>query len=142
MADDDFDFSEFTDFENELLDLANNTTPKETRKHLMKEGLKLKRLTLKNAKQIISNPKTGNYFKGIKRGKVYPYNGNLSVRVYNSAPHAHLIEYGHRQVTKDGKEVGFVQGKYIFEKSEKEFENTYYNDTEKFIDDVIDKGLH
>lgn len=135
-----FDISELSDFENDLIKLANDTMPKESKKFLRDEGSKLRKTTLSNAKSKVKK-KTGNYFKGIKRGKVYNYDGALSIRVYDGSPHAHLLEYGHRQVTEDGKEVGFVQGMHIFEESQKEFQSTYYSDAEQFIDDVLNKGL-
>ena len=137
-----FDYSELSDFEKQLLDLANKKMPKETKKMLRTEGTKLKRKTLKTAKQKV-NKVTGKYFKGIKRGKVYIYskNGALSIRVYNNAPDAHLVEHGHRQVTKDGKEVGFVEGRHVFEDSAKEFKNEYFSDISNFLDNVLDEGL-
>lgn len=137
---DGFDISELTNFENDLIKLANDTMPKESKKFLRDEGTKLKKVTLSNAKAKVKK-KTGNYFKGIKRGKVYNYDGALSIRVYDGSPHAHLIEKGHRQVTKNGKEIGWVDGMHIFEESQKEFQNTYYSDSEQFIDNVLDKGL-
>jgi len=73
---------------------------------------------------------------------VYKYQGeDLSIRVYNSSPHAHLIEYGHRIVDKNGIEKGFKKGEFVLEEVTKEFENSYYNDVENFIDDLLDKGL-
>ena len=139
---DSFDITELTNFEKNLVKLAHETMPKETKKFLREAGTKLRKKTLSKAKQKVKKD-TGYYFKSIKRGKVYIYkvNGALSIRVYSSAPHAHLIEDGHRQVTKDGREVGFVQGKHIFEDSEKQFAGEYYNDIQKLIDNVLDKGL-
>lgn len=137
-----FDFSELTKFEKNLLDLAENKMPKETKRFLRNEGAKLKRKTLSVAKSKVKE-NTGNYFKSIKRGKVYKYKGNqaLSIRVYSNAPHAHLIEEPHRQVTKDGQEIGFVKGKKVFETAKKGFESKYYSDTKNFLDEVLDKGL-
>jgi hypothetical protein len=40
---------------------------------------------------------------------------------------------------KDGVEIGWVDGLNVFEGSEKEFESTYYNDIEEFIDEVLEK---
>lgn len=156
----DFDVSELTEFEKEILGIANNDMPKETKKFLRKQGNKLKKKTLNKAKaevKVGERKDATKYHKSIKRGKVYKYDGNggLSVRVYSNAPHAHLLEYGHRQVVNPpkpkgrgvipgkgiGKEVGFVEGCYVFEKTAKEFELEHYNDTERFIDDVLDKGL-
>lgn len=134
-----FDINELFNFETDLLNLAEDT-PKEAKKMLRKEGTKLKNKTVKNAKSKVK-VKTGTYIKGIKRGKVYKYRGNdaLSVRVYGASPHAHLIEHGHRQVTADGKEVGFVEGKHIFGDTAKNFEEEYYNDIDQFLDDLLDK---
>lgn len=141
---DGFDFKELTSFEKNLVKLATEKMPRESKKFLRKEGTKLRKLTLSKAKMKLKK-KTGNLFKGIKAGKVYTFKGNggLSVRVYGGSPayHIHLLEYGHRQVTKDGKEVGFVQGKHFFEDAAKEFPNTYYNDLQKFLDETLDKGL-
>lgn len=137
MSSDGFDISELTNFEKQLLSMANEKLPKESRSFLQKEGNKLKTVTKNNAKKV--KKKTGNYHKSIKRGKVYNYNGSLSIRCYSSDPKAHLIEKGHRIITKDGREVGFKDGEHVFEEAEKTFESTYYGDTENFIDSVISK---
>ncbi|MDN4093572.1 HK97 gp10 family phage protein [Brevibacillus agri] len=137
----DFDINELDEFAIELLELADKKMPNETKKFLQREGNKLRRLTLKNAKSLVKKD-TGNYFEGIKRGKVYKYEGDqTSIRVYNSSPHAHLLEDGHRMVTHDGREVGFVRGYRVFDKSAKEFEQEFMQDCEDFIDELLDKGL-
>ena len=137
---DGFDIREFTEFERNLLRIANETMPKESKKFLRNEGNKLKKKTLSKAKQKVKK-NTGYYFKSIKRGKVYKFNGDLSVRTFSSAPHAHLIEYGHRIVNKDGQEKGFKKGEHIFEDAKKEFQDEYFSDAQKFIDEVLEKGL-
>jgi pyruvate/2-oxoacid:ferredoxin oxidoreductase alpha subunit len=138
--DDGFDIKQFSDFEDRLLKLANKEMPRQTKAFLKKEGTKLKKQTVKKANQKVKK-RSGNYIESIKRGKVYNYDDALSIRVYSSSPEAHLLEYAHRQVTKDGTEIGFVKGFNVFEDSEKEFESSYYNDCQQFIDDVLDKGL-
>lgn len=137
---DGFDIKELSAFEKKLIALANDKMPKESKKFMKDEGTKLKKATLAKAKQKVKKD-TGNYFKSIKRGKVYKYNGSWAIRDYSGSPHAHLIENGHRQVTKDGKETGFVPGKHVFEEAGKEFQAQYFNDTQNFIDNVLDKGL-
>lgn len=102
---------------------------------LLKEGTKLKRKTVSRARTL--GRKTGNYIKSIKRGKVYDYNGAHAVRVYSTAPHAHLIEEGHRMVTHDGREVGFVPGHHVFETAGREFETQYLVDVEDFLDEEV-----
>lgn len=136
----DFDIRDFTAFEKNLLKLANDKMPKESKKFMREEGTKLRRVTLATAKRKVKKD-SGNYFKSIKRGKVYKFKGSWAIRDYTYAPHAHLIENGHRQVTKDGKEIGFVPGKHVFEEASKQFESQYFNDSQNFIDNVLDKGL-
>lgn len=144
-----FDVSELDEFTSKLVKLAIKEMPKETNKFMRKEGNKLKGQTIKTAKNKLKNyssdPKS--YMKSIKRGRVYNYNGDeKAIRVYSSAPHGHLIEYGHVLVKggkrgKGGKEIGFVRGKNIFKNSKEAFKETFYKDNEKFIDDMLDKGL-
>lgn len=140
---DGFDFKELEQYEKKLIDLATKKMPTECKKFVRAEGTKLKRITLRTAKASVKKD-TGNYFKSIKRGKAYKYRGNdaWAVRVYSYDPKAHLLENGHRIVTR-GKNIekGFAKGYKVFEKSEKSFQNTFYNDVEDFIDDVLAKGL-
>ena len=136
------DTSELDGFARDLLSMANDELPKESKKFLRKEATKLRKKTLNKAKSL-TNKKTGNYYKGIKKGKVYHYRDkkNNSIRVYGGSPHAHLIEYGHRQVSKNGVESGFTPGKHVFEKAKNEFQSEYNTDCEKFISDVVVEGL-
>lgn len=120
------------------LDLIKRAYPKKVRRFLQKEGNKLKNKVSKRAKTDVKI-KTGNYHKSIKRGKPYVYEGNGgdAVRVYSSAPHAHLIEYGHRQDTKKG-EI-FVEGKYIFSKTLTDFEPELQKDLNDFVNTVTEE---
>ncbi|MCX3068428.1 HK97 gp10 family phage protein [Cetobacterium somerae] len=123
----------------DLLKLANSiNNGKDAKEFLRKSGNKLKNKTLNIAKVRV-NENTGNYLKSIKRGKVYDFKGDLAVRTYSTAPHAHLIEYGHIKKDRTGKEHGFQRGKHIFTTAAKDFEDEFYKDTEKFIDDVLMK---
>lgn len=108
--------------------------PKEIKKFMQSEGTKLKNRTLKTAKSNVKK-KTGNYFKGIKRGKYYKYSGNGadSIRVYAGKPahHGHLVEYGHK--TKNGNRT---KAYHTFKTSADAFESTYENDCDKFADKI------
>lgn len=140
MANDGIDIGELTKFEQELINFANDTMKKESKEFLRKTGTKLKSATLKKAKsKVKKDDNSGKYFKSIKRGKVYNYNDSLAVRTYSNDNKAHLLEKGHRMVTHDGEEVGWVDGYHIFEDAEKEFESVYYDECEKFVDKIIDK---
>ena len=132
------DTSDLDDFAKTLIEYSIVEHPKKSKKFLQQEGNKLRKKTLSKAKSL-TNKRTGNYYKGIKRGKVYSHGSknNKSVRVYGGSPHAHLVEYGHRQVTKDGKEVGYVEGKRIYEKSKNEFESEFNKDCENFAEDML-----
>lgn len=111
--------------------------PKRQAQFLRQEGTKLKNKTKVGARKL--GKKTGNYLKSIKRGKVYDYQGAQAVRVYSYAPHAHLVEDGHRMVTHDGREVGFVPGHHVFEVAAKGFEPQYYQDLDSFLDKEVEK---
>lgn len=121
----------------DTLEMISKQYPKEVKKFMQTEGNKLKNRTVKRAKSSVGR-KTGNYLKGIKRGKYYKYKGNGadSIRVYSGKPayHGHLIEYGHDMVTHSGQKVGIVQGYHIFKTAADAFESTYDGDCEKFAD--------
>ena len=117
------------------LERTARASPKLQKKFMRQEGSKLLRRTKSEAKRV--KVKTGNYKKSIKRGKVYEYDGAQAIRVYSTAPHAHLIEDGHRMVTHDGREVGFVPGMHVFEVAGKGFEPEYLAD----IDDMLDEAV-
>ena len=133
-----FDRREFDIFTDELLKMADEEMPKKTRKFMNQEGQKLKKQTKQKAKQTVKK-KTGNYLKGMKKGKVYIYSGNggLSVRVYGAAPHAHLVEQGHNiKNKKDGAILGRTRAFYVLDKSAREFESEFQKDINDFIDEV------
>ena len=127
---------EFSD----AIELIRKNYPKEVKRFMQSEGTKLKNKTVKKARTAVGK-KTGNYEKGIKRGKYYKYapTGADRIRVYSGKPahHGHLIEYGHDMVTSGGKKVGRVQGYHIFKNAADEFEDRYEKDSEKFADKIL-----
>ena len=134
MASKVFDVSELEDFARQMGKNADKFR-KQPKPFLRKEGNKLKTKTVRGAKVL--GKKTGNYLKSIKRGKVYEYDGAQAVRVYSTAPHAHLIEEGHRMVLHDGTEVGFVPGHHVFEVAAKGFEPQYLEDVDNMLDEAV-----
>lgn len=134
---DGFDVKDIDKLTEKLLRAAERTDPKQIRKFMKKEATKLKNKTKAKAKKTVKKSKKDkkvHYITSIKAGKVYKYKGDeMAIRVYSSAPHAHLIEYGHEQLTKDKKPTGkFVKGKRIFESTRKEFQNQFIDDIEEF----------
>lgn len=125
----------------DLLKMANTiNNGKDAKEFLKKSGNKLKNKTLNVAKSRVKES-TGNYIRSIKKGKVYEFQGALAVRTYSTAPHAHLIEYGHIKKDRTGREHGFQRGYNVFGTAQKEFEEEFYQDTEKFIDEVLMKDF-
>ena len=125
------------------MDMVSQVYPKEVKKFMQKEGNKLRNRTVKTAKSSVGR-KTGNFLKGIKRGKYYKYKGNGtdSIRVYAGSPahHGHLLEYGHEMVSHNGESTGkHVQGYYIFKTSANMFERTYENDCDTFADKIVEQ---
>lgn len=129
-----FDTQELDAYARELAQAARDA-PKTQKKFMRKEGSKLLRRTKQEARRV--KVRTGNYKKSIKRGKVYEYDGAQAVRVYSTAPHAHLIEDGHRMVSHDGRELGFVPGMHIFEVSGKDFQPEFLADIDEMLDEVV-----
>lgn len=130
----------FTEFERDLLQVAMEFQGgKYAKQFLKKQGRKLNKIQSKQAESLV-NKKTGNLEKGFKTGKVYKYNSdNLSVRAYNKSPHAHLLNNGHRIVDRNGREKGFKTGVKFMEKADQLFEDKNFTDTQKFIDNMLNK---
>lgn len=63
-------------------------------------------------------------------------NVGMTALVYNSARHFHLVDRGHNLV-KNGKTIGFVPGKHIMEKTEREFKDKVPERFEKMIDEIL-----
>ena len=135
MVRDGLDVSELPAFADELGRAARNA-PQKAKRLMQTQGTKLKAKTLSLAKQRVRK-KTGNYFKSIKRGKAYTYRSDNThaIRVYSAAPHAHLIENGHR-VVSHGNEVGFQDGKHVFEDARQAYQPTFQRACEDFLDEV------
>jgi len=89
-----------------------------------------------------------------KSGKVYKYNGNLSCRAFSGATIkgkgdnyyslAGMINNGyvHRGgKNKDGAET-FIDGQMFMEAAQNKFEGVYMIEVQRFIDDMLEKGLN
>lgn len=115
--------------------------PKESKRVMGKVGNQAKKIVKAEAKQRVGRV-TGNYFKSIKRGKVFVSDqGEWTVRVFPSykiAPHAHLIENGHRLVI-NGQEVGFIHGKRVFDKAGRSVEKEFHRIVEEEMDKELSK---
>lgn len=132
-------FEGLSDFQKDLLEVTQRKLPKESTKIMRKIGSKARTQVARKSRKLVKKD-TGLYHKKWKRGKVFRgEDGELVVRVINTAPHAHLIEHGHRQVTKDGREVGFVKGKKVLDKGIKDFDDS--GQYEEMLSDWLDELL-
>lgn len=154
MARDGLDVSELDAFTDRLI-RSSKEANKEQKKFLRQEGNALKRKTKQQMRIVNLGEKTGNYKKGIKRGKVYEKDDSNRVRVYSNAPHAHLIEDGHDQMVNPGKgpgggrgvkkgrgkgrKVGRVEGRQVFAAAADQYAPTFAQHCEDAIDRMIDK---
>ncbi|WP_099192215.1 hypothetical protein [Tepidibacter mesophilus] len=135
--------NDFADFEQDLLALAMDVKKKESRNFIKREGSELR----KETKNVYKSKGIGtgqgeskDVENGFKRGKPYMYQSkDLSIRVYNSHPLAHLLNKGHRIVDKNKNEIGFVVGYNFMEDAEKRFQNKYFNDTQDWLDELINE---
>jgi len=136
---DGFEVKGLTEFQKDLLAVAQTRLPRETKQIMRKIGSKARTYVARKARSEVKKV-TGTYHKRWKRGKVFNgHNDELVVRVYNSSPHAHLIEDGHRMVTSDGQEIGFVAGKKVLEKGMKSFDDS--GQFESLLSDWVDEML-
>lgn len=145
------DFSQLTEFENKVMEIAQKKYPQEAKKFMQRAGNAMRKRIREQYSADGVGRKTGNIRKGLTRGRAYVYAGNeYQVRVKNRAPHAHLIEHGHeiffhhskRHNFPKAKASGeFTQGFHSVGKSVNNFGDTFTDMAEKFVDDFINKGF-
>lgn len=127
-----------------LLNVADKT-PKIVKKQFRVIGKKASKLAKALAQaevkvgvnQKVKSKKYHNKFNG---SRVWESDGAIKVSAYNSAPHAHLIEYGHL-IKRNGKVVGEVKGKYIIKRAIAKYATTKYEqDLEEVLEKVLEQG--
>lgn len=138
------DLSELEAFADEL-ERASRRAPRHTKKFLQTQGNKLRKQTKARAMSVVGKghkkpekyKDSPHYVDTIKRGKPYNFlrSDVMAIRVYSSAPHAHLIEKGHK-VISHGKFVKFYHGEHIFEKTRLQFKPQFEAACEEFLDEV------
>lgn len=148
MSDVSVDISEWTKFDQDILTLAEETMPRETKKFMRREGGRAATHTRQKARAAV-NKKTGNYFKSLKGTKAWKnYRGDYGVKVHAKSPigrHAGFLEYGHKIL---------IRGKYrpkhrdimtrdfhIIEKGVKSFDGRFFTDCQTFVDQLVENGM-
>ena len=139
-----FDVSELDDFTRDLLSLAKDKLPNESKKFIRTEQGKFRTRVRQKARASVKK-KTGNLFGSIDRSQVRVSQTGVSGSVYIGAPHAHLIEDGHRIVGHEPnkKDTGKKTKAYkIMENAKEEFNPVFVEDCEQFVDKMLkEKGL-
>jgi len=97
--------------------------------------------TLKK-KAVAKTPSSGEEHKHkLKRSyhlsRVQQAGGTLYLEFWNSSPHFHLIERGHRIVGKNGAQYGFQPGVHMVEQSVGELNEEMPEELEKWLDEVF-----
>lgn len=139
-----FEVKGLTDFQHDLLKVANKSLPKESKQIMRKVGSKARTHVARKARREVNkrNPIDG-YHKKFKRGKVFKNkNGEIVVRVTNSSRHAHLIENGYIQTFRDGSNAGFKRGKHVLGDGVEEFDSSgqYESMLSEWIDGLLKDG--
>ena len=142
----DFDFHELTDFNRDVLEHVTRTFPSKAKTLMGRAGSALVK-QVKAEYKSETKKKTGNLLAGVKRGRPFIYAGSeFQVRVYNKAPHAHLIEHGHRMIDwRTGKRTPKrerVPGKHIVGKVSNRFPGEFEKICDKFVNHLLEKGFY
>ena len=140
MSDEGMDTRELDDLVKNMFRTAQDVYPDEAKAFLKKEGNKGRRL-LRAKTKAVTKKKTGNLLKGIRRTGVQKYNGDFQIRVYNKAPHAHLIEHGHVLWVNGTRTEKFVPGKHPAADTTKQLKREFPRDVEGFVDEMLSKGF-
>lgn len=117
--------------------------PKEADKFLKSEAntlrTKVRSLTRQKVRNTSKKKKKKTYttlLEGVKRSKKpYTNEDDRIIRVYNSARHAHLIEYGHVTRNPSVRTREFL----LLKHSEEDFKNQYIQDANTFVEGMLKK---
>lgn len=117
--------------------------PKEVEKHLKKTGDVLKKKAIEKTTDSGTDHKRklSKSWKSEIEGMTID---SLEYQLRNKAPHYHLVERGHKLVTRKGRTIGFVQGRHFFEKACDEFNasDEVGQEMERFIAEIQRKISH
>lgn len=111
-----------TELQKDLLKVASNELPKETKQIMRKVGSAARTHIARYSRQRI--PKhTGTFNKSFKRSRTFrAKDGSIAISVFNNAPHAFFLEHGH-MIKSHGKEVGYTHGKNIMRDGMQDFDD-------------------
>jgi hypothetical protein len=146
----DFKLSGFDEFEKTLVDMIEVKYPEEVKKILyeLAEELREKakeKTPVGTRKYFYSGGrkrkirKSSRLRNSWKVGRVRQKNGEFFIEMYNNAPHAHLIEDGHRIVGKDGSDHGWYHGKHMLLVSTKQLEERLEPRLQAWLNEMLEE---
>lgn len=94
--------------------------PDKAQENLVILGKQFKSRAIKITRSAVKKH-SGKLIKGYKLDPVIGFGINMQVDFRGAAPHFHLIENGHEQITKNGRNVGFVAGRQIVKQCRDEY---------------------
>lgn len=134
------DTHELDQLDRDLLKLARETMPRECKRFMRREGGRAATRTRQGARATVKK-KTGNYFRSIKASRAWRSGSGYGDKVYSTAHHAHLLEYGHGIVVHGHATGNKTRAFRIMEKGIQSFDGQFFSDTKVFIDQMVEKGL-
>lgn len=100
----------------------------------MNEGLKqVKQLTPAG---VYKNRTGGTLRRNWSRTRVFKTQTYVTATLYNNTGYALYVNYGHRVVNKNGETIGWVNGKFMLEKSLYRIEKTLEREFRKEIERI------
>ena len=89
-------------------------------KVIEKKAREFKKELIKNTDDVVETW-TGNLKKGYRFKKTEFLGNDIKKDFQATAPHFHLVEKGHYQVTRSGQRVGWVNGQFFLKRTVEEF---------------------
>lgn len=137
-----FEFEGLDAFEKALVDTITKKYPEEAKKFLHQCGTELmedaKKRTPVGTEKKAKSKRLANKWRTSK-GKKRRRNNEVYVEVKNNAPHAHLIEDGHRIVGKDGSEHGFCPGVHMLRTAAERMDKSFKPKLDAWLDRVLEE---
>lgn len=118
---------------NQKLKTIEKKAPDRIIEELDKQGKELRKAMKKNTPVGA----TGKLSRGYRLEPTKKVVGGYEKGLYNKAPHHHLVNNGHRKVTKNGVEIGWTPGRFYVEKTVVEEEKPIMNDLQEWLDDLF-----
>lgn len=133
------------DFERflEKVKIADKKAPDKIYKGMDKIGRKVrKELVDSTPVSRINKPDNKRLKRKWRRNKTVKSFNSYEAKIRNTAPHFHLVEHGHRLVTKSGRHIGHVEGKHftqdVLDRVESDVDEAYEDMIDEILGDIFD----